>query len=266
MAIPKKVEQRIRQTVPKLRPLLELAKNRDVNEADTVTIVKKVLSDVLGWDPFFEVTSEHAIRGTYVDLAVRAQDHLLYLIEVKAIGGDLRDNHLRQAVNYAANSGVEWVVLTNGAIWRAHRVIFAKPIDCELVFTIDFLNDSPRDPEFLRRCFLLAKEGMTKSAIAQFHAERQAMSRFNVSAILRDEPVLALIRRELKRAYPGLNPSPEQIRQILEAEVLKRDVVEGEKAAEAVKALKQRTRKAARIQAKMGVPALVLPEAVEVPE
>lgn len=39
------------------------------------------------------------------------------LIEVKAVGIDLRDGHAKQAVDYAANQGVEWVALTNGVIF-----------------------------------------------------------------------------------------------------------------------------------------------------
>ena len=39
---------------------------------------------------------------------------LHYLIEVKAIGSDLKENHVKQAVDYAANEGVDWVLLTTG--------------------------------------------------------------------------------------------------------------------------------------------------------
>src|SRR5690606_19817682 len=120
-----------------------------------------------------DVTSEYAIRSTFVDLAIKVDNHIAFLIEVKAIGADLKENHLRQAVNYAANQGVEWVVLTNGCVWQAHRVTFGKPIDHELVFELDLLTDSPRDCRFKEIAFLLSKEGMTKAAISRFHAERQ---------------------------------------------------------------------------------------------
>jgi predicted type IV restriction endonuclease len=254
MAIPKKVEQRIQTAFTRLRPILQEAKNRDVNEADTVTLVKAILSDAFGWDPFFEVTSEFAIRSTYVDLAVKTDNHLAYLIEVKAIGGDLKDNHLRQAVNYAANQGVEWVILTNGVCWQAHRVTFGKPISNELVFQLDLLTDSPRDPRVKEMAFLLSKEGMTKAAITQFHADKQALSKFNVAAVLRSDEALMVVRRELKRAYPKLSPSIEQIRELLENEVLKRDVVEGEKAAAAVKSMKRATTRALRNVKQVPVP------------
>lgn len=250
MSIPKKVDQRIREAASRFRPILEAARARDVNEADTVTIVKGMLADVFGWDQFLEVTSEYAIRGTYVDLAVRTEDRIRFLIEVKAIGCDLRENHLRQAIGYASNEGIEWVILTNAAVWQAHRVVFGKPVGHELVFQLDFLGGNPRDAGFRQMAFLLTKEGMTRSAIARFHEERQALSRFNVAAIIRDDDVLAVVRRELRRAYPKLNPSIEQIRQIVVNDVLKREVVEGEKAEQAAKALRRSNRPLRKRRAK----------------
>lgn len=239
MAIPKRVDERILKGCQRLRPILVEARDRDVNEADTVTIVKSVLSDVFGWNPFFEVTSEYAIRSTYVDLAIRSEGQLRYLIEVKAIGGDLKENHLRQAVNYAANQGVDWVVLTNGAIWQAHRVNFGKPISHELVFQLDLINDNVKQARFRELVFLLSKEGMTKAAIADYHAEKQALSKFNLAAIVRSQPVLQVIRRELRRAYPKLNPPLEQIEEQLLSEVLKRDAVDGERALAAIKSIRR---------------------------
>lgn len=250
MSVPVKVERRIVEHAGKFRPILEQARARDVNEADTVTIVKGILSSVFGWDPFFEVTSEYAIRSTYCDLAVKTDDQIRYLIEVKAIGGDLRENHLRQAVNYAANHGIEWVVLTNGAVWQAHRVTFGKPIGNELVFDLDFLTGNPKTAEFKQCAFLLSKEGTSKSAIAEYHEERLALSKFNIGAILREEPVLSIVRRELRRAFPALSPTIDQVRALIETEVLKREVVEGEKADGARKAMKRASARALRRSSK----------------
>jgi hypothetical protein len=246
MAIPKKVVQRLSAGIKQFRPILEEAKARDVNEADTVQIVAGILSGVFGWHPFFEVTKEYAVRSTFVDLAVKSDEGVAYLIEVKAIGADLRENHLRQAVNYAANQGIDWVVLTNGATWRAYKVLFNKPISEELVFEVDLLSVGPKDPAVQERLFVLTKEGMTKSAIARFHEEQLAMSKFNVATVLRSPDVGRIVRREIRRAFPNCRPSPEEIRTIIERDVLKREVTEGPKAEEALK----RMGKASRAQRK----------------
>jgi hypothetical protein len=92
-----------------------LARSRDVGESDTVLIATDFLADVLGYDKYSEITAEFVIRSTFCDLAIRTNGQLRFLIEVKAIGTDLKENHLRQAADYGANQGADWVLLTNGA-------------------------------------------------------------------------------------------------------------------------------------------------------
>src|SRR3981081_4327014 len=127
-SIPKKVAERLITGIRKFQPVLAAAKTRDVGEADTVTIVKDMLGDVFGYDKYSELTSEHMIRSTFCDLAVKVDGILKTLIEVKAIGIELKDAHVKQAIDYAANQGVDWVLLTNGTTWRVYHVLFEKPI------------------------------------------------------------------------------------------------------------------------------------------
>jgi hypothetical protein len=103
---------RISSALKRFQPILDSARARDANESDTVIIVMDLLSEILGYDKYSEITSEHAIRGTFCDLAIKIDGGLALLIEVKAIGLELRDQHVKQATDYAANQGCEWVALT----------------------------------------------------------------------------------------------------------------------------------------------------------
>lgn len=58
-------------------------------------IVSDMLAEVFGFDKYSEVTRELCIRGTYCDLAVRIDQKLRFLIEVKAIGTELKDQHVK---------------------------------------------------------------------------------------------------------------------------------------------------------------------------
>jgi len=62
-----------------------------------------MLADVFGFDKYSEITSEYVIRGTFVDLANKLDGMLQVLIEVKAIGLELKVSFVKQAVDYAAN-------------------------------------------------------------------------------------------------------------------------------------------------------------------
>ncbi|HEU4774757.1 restriction endonuclease EcoRI subunit R [Lysobacter concretionis Ko07 = DSM 16239] len=229
-AVPKKVGARLIAGLKRYQPILAAAKARDVGEADTVTIIKDMLADVFGYDKYSDVTSEHAIRGTYCDLAIKIDGQLATLIEVKAIGLDLKDPHVKQAIDYAANQGVDWVLLTNGVTWRVYHLIFAKPISQELVLEIDFCALNPRLESDLELLYLWCKEGWQRSVLGEYHTQKQALSRFYVGAMLQSDPVVDVIRRELRRMSPDVRIDSDQIRDVLVNEVIKREVLEGDQA------------------------------------
>lgn len=245
-SVPKKVAERLLNGIKRYQPILSAAKARDVGEADTVTIIKDMLADVFGYDKYSDVTSEHSIRGTFCDLAIKMDGQLQTLIEVKAIGIDLKDAHVKQAVDYAANQGVDWVLLTNGITWRVYHVIFAKPIDHELVLELDFCALSPRSAGDIELLYLWCKEGWQRSVLGEYHTQKQALSRFFVGAMLQADTVLDVIRRELRRVSPDVRIDTAQIKEVLVSEVIKREVLEGEKADEARKKISRSMNNALR--------------------
>jgi hypothetical protein len=245
--VPKKVAERLIAGIKRYQPVLAAAKARDVGEADTVTIIKDMLADVFGYDKYSDVTSEHSIRGTFCDLAIKIDNQLQTLIEVKAIGIDLKDQHVKQAIDYAANQGVDWVLLTNGIVWRVYHLIFAKPIDQELVLEIDFCALNTRNAADIELVYLWCKEGWQRSVLGEYHTQRQALSRFFVGAMLQTDSVLDVIRRELRRVSPDVRIDIAQIKDVLVNEVIKREVLEGDKADEARKKIVRAANKALRV-------------------
>lgn len=235
MNIPKKVQERIVSGLKKFQPLLISAKSRDVGEADTVTLIKDMLDEVFGYDKYEDITSEHAIRGTYCDLAIKIDGQLSLLIEVKAIGIDLKDQHIKQAVDYAANQGLDWVILTNGLDWMVFNVLFTKPIQHELVLRTSIDSLSHRNIKDLQTLFLLCKEGWKKSALGDFKRQKQALSKYLVAAITASEVVTDVIKRELRRVSPDAKIDSDALKKVLLEQVLKREVIEGDEAADAKK-------------------------------
>src|SRR5687768_17856622 len=134
--VSKRFLERAKGGLRKYQRAFEAARSRDVNESDTCVILSDFLADVLGYDKYSEVTTEFAVRSTFCDLAIKTDGRLQFLIEVKSVGTDLKDNHMRQATDYAANQGVDWVLLTNGGQWKAYKLKFEKPIQTEEVFFI----------------------------------------------------------------------------------------------------------------------------------
>src|SRR6185312_14400907 len=134
MRVSKRFVDRAKPALRRYQKAFESAKSRDVNESDTRVIISDFVADVLGFDKYSEVTTELAIKSTFCDLAIKFRGKLKFLIECKSAGTNLKDNHLRQATDYAANEGVEWVLLTNGPEWHVHRMRFEQPIRTDEVF------------------------------------------------------------------------------------------------------------------------------------
>lgn len=228
--IPKKVTERFSRVIPRFQKVLQAAKDRDVNESDTVSIVNDILGEVFGYDKYLEVTSELAIRGTYCDLALKVDEKIQFLVEVKAIGMDLKDNHVRQAVDYGANNGVPWVILTNSLEWRMYRVRFEQPIAHDLVNRFDLATIDPQAEKDQEILFTIAKEGLGRDAREEFYEKAKSFNRYILGGLVLSEPVLELIRRELRKISEGLRVDLEELEQKIRGEVLKREVVEGEEA------------------------------------
>jgi predicted type IV restriction endonuclease len=248
--VSKKVVDRISANLKTYQQVAASHKTRDVSEADTVTLVKDILADCFGFDKYQELTSEQQIRGTFCDLAVKVDGKIKYLIEVKAAGVSLNDSHLRQAVGYGANEGIEWVVLTNAIEWRLHRIKFGQPIDHEEISAFNLLEVNPKKDEDIERMFLLCKEGIGADAMDAFHQHAQIINKFTIAQVLLTESVVSAVRKEIKKYFPEVKFEPEHIVDILNNDVLKREVIEGERAKETQQKLKKLTAKFAREQEK----------------
>ena len=249
MAISKKVTDRISLMLKKYQTVLSEAKDRDISESDTVVIIGDMLADMFGYKKYTEITTEFAIRGTYCDLAVKVDANVRFLIEAKAIGVALKDNHIKQAIDYGANHGIEWVVLTNGVIWQVYKIHFKQPIDKALIFEIDILQTSPKNQQMLECFGNLSREGFTQSSMTAFFQQQQATNKFSLAALLTTEPIILAITKELKKLGAG-KTEPEFIKNTIQNEVLKRELVDSDEAKAATDFLKKSARAAAKIKTK----------------
>lgn len=248
MKISKRFVDRAKPALRRYQKILESAKKRDVNESDTSVIVSDMLTDILGYDKYQEVTTELSVRSTFCDLAIKVSGRLQYLIEVKSIGTELKENHLRQAIEYGSREGIEWVLLTNGNVWQAHRIRFEQPIDHDLVFEVDLIDGITKASELLEKLYLVSREAGNATVIDLYWQSKEATSRYVLAQLLLSEGVLRVIRRQLRSLFKGTKITPEELAAVLQLEVLKREVLDGDKADAAAKTVKRAVRRRRRTQ------------------
>jgi len=214
---------RIQSNLKKFSHIVAQAKTRNINEADTRDIVKAMMHELLGFDPFFEVTGEFSIKGQYADFAVKIADSILFFTEVKSIDTKLDEKHLFQVIGYAANHGVEWAVLTNADQWIVYRLFAGDEKRTQVVLDFSMSSATPAE---LKEAFLqFSKEGFRQGLLVSRWTNMQALHPSKISALLCSEPVLTLLRKEIQK-QSTLKTTNEVLNDIILNQVLRGDLAD----------------------------------------
>ncbi|MDP3936690.1 MAG: type I restriction enzyme HsdR N-terminal domain-containing protein, partial [Deltaproteobacteria bacterium] len=135
----------IRRSLRKFLPHLLQAQEDNLNEADTVQRLIKVLEEVLGYDALTEISREAQLKGKYIDIALKIDGVVKLIVEAKAAGVTLRERHIEQAEQYASKNNFEWVLLTNGVVWNLYHLTFDEGIESVLAFSADLSSEGDFD-------------------------------------------------------------------------------------------------------------------------
>ena len=100
---------------------------------------------------------------------------------------------------YAVNEGVEWITLTNGAVWQVYHITGGLPVVIDLVLEVDLLGDEPPAHKVSQLFFLSRESLKKKSWIDELWKARRATSPASLAQVLVSDPVAAAIRKELWR-------------------------------------------------------------------
>lgn len=113
--------------------------------------------------------------------------------------------------------------------------------------SVDFLTLSAKNGAHLENVYLLTRESIVKSGLYAYHDHLQATNKFYLVAVVLSDPVIDTIRRELRRVSDA-KVEGDELRMLLKEEVLKREVLEGEKADAAHKKVSKSAGKMLRIR------------------
>ena len=182
----------------KFAPIWQDAKDKDLNEADVVTRIVKFLEDVLGYDVLSHVTKEFQVKERFVDLAIRVNSKVEFYIEVKSANTNLKESQIFQAESYASQSGVSWVVLTNGGEWQIYHLTFDKTgIEHTLIAKIDLIGGDLE--QSATKLYYLSFEAIKKNELGKYWETCLSLKPASMLKALFHEDTLATIRREIRR-------------------------------------------------------------------
>jgi len=172
----------------------------ELDESATRLMINSFLTEVLGYKMIEDIKTEYMIRGTYADYVVQIKGIRHFLVEVKALSLELSEKHLRQAINYGANEGIEWAVLTNARKIELYRILFEKPIDCIKVFSLD-LTDPDHIKENIEYLQYLHKDCIVKKELETLWKKHSALKPTTIANYLFGKPVINYLKKELKAKF-----------------------------------------------------------------
>ena len=172
----------------------------ELDESGTRLMINSFLTDVLNYLPLEEVKTEYMIRGTYADYVIQTKGCRHFLVEVKALSFSLSDKHLRQAINYGANEGIEWALLTNGKCFEFYKILFNKPIDWRKVFSFD-LSDGSHMKECVELLQYIHREAIDNKGLSSLWNKTCALDPNHVAGLLYAPPVVNFIKRTLRSKF-----------------------------------------------------------------
>lgn len=179
-----------------------LSKNiGDLDESGTRIMINTFLTTILGYQELEEIKTEFIIKGTYADYIIQIAGKRHFLVEVKAFSLDLSDKHLRQAINYGANEGIEWALLTNGRQFQFYKIIFEKPISERLVFEIDFMAEDFNIKDAHEQLAYFHKDAVLKNQLTNLWARYTALEPTGLAGMLFSPHVISFLKKELKAKY-----------------------------------------------------------------
>lgn len=190
-----KIEKGLREYRKKY---LTKKQNLEVDESATRIMVNSLLTSVFGYAELDDIKTEYNIRGTYADYVIQLARKKHIVVEVKSIQLDLSSNHLRQAVGYAADEGIDWVLLTNGRQVKLYKVLFGKPVTRHLVFDYN-LADLTTIKKAAADMTYLSKKCVQKGELDEYWKRFDALTPASIVKAIYTEDVIRAIRLRLKK-------------------------------------------------------------------
>lgn len=182
--------------------LMQISRAEKSSEEEVRRWCIDALKTALGYNDD-EIDTEVRVLNKRVDIALKRNDEIFMVIECKNIRSPLRDNVRDQAINYAMSLAAQWVVVTNGQIWKLYKVIPQPGKDPKIieVFDVALLDDdgvSDTDAECL---YLLTSRAIFSGDLDKACHTVACTSKRRILNAIESERVIKALRLELTSKY-----------------------------------------------------------------
>jgi hypothetical protein len=210
------------ECIESLQPKLDKHRNKDLKETPTRTIFIDPILLALGWDVrnSDDVELEYpTIDGKSVDYAAKINEKVVLLIEAKSLDDSLTDmKAVTQVVGYAANEGIDWCILTNGAKYKVYctRQKGAAPDKLLFDVSLDLTKNNGKSNQEVADCLLrFSKDSVANGVLEKLGEEIFTKSKISKALDNMFQNPPKTIIRELRNAIGDDSIKSSQVQKII---------------------------------------------------
>ncbi|WP_047868621.1 hypothetical protein [Nocardiopsis sp. RV163] len=217
------VRGRVAAAVDRLSgPLADLLE-RDANDGDTRMLVTDFFSVGLNFSKYQDMTTEYRTSGDSIDYAIVLDGKLFAPVEVRRVGQELDQRNIQVSRRLAVEEGAEWVILTNGRLWKVYHLRpdgdgGNRPVE---VVDVD-LTDADAYQRNIDALFHITREAVDRGRLDTLRKWNEAVEAAPVAEVLRSDAVVEAVRAQLRAAtgHPGHTGDTDEVRRSLVGEVI----------------------------------------------
>ena len=193
-----KISDGFKQLHPRLVQISE-SKNREEEVRHWCIDVLKV---ALGYSDD-DIEIQVPILGKYADIVLKKDGKAFLVIECKGIKSRLNRNVRFQAANYATSLSAEWIVVTNGQIWKLYRLRPSPGQDPHFIeiFDVALLDEDGVSDSDATNLYLLTSRAVFSGDLEKRSHEVACITKKRIQQALDSERVIKALRLELAQSY-----------------------------------------------------------------
>ncbi|PDP85596.1 hypothetical protein CQJ94_21550 [Glycomyces fuscus] len=223
------VRGRVAAAVDRLSgPLADLLE-RDANDGDTRMLVADFFSVGLNFSKYQDMTTEYRTSGDSIDYAIMLEGKLFAPVEVRRVGQGLDQRNIQVSRRLAVEEGAEWVILTNGRLWKVYHLRpdgdgGNRPVE---VIDVD-LMDADAYQRNIDALFHITREAVDRGRLDTLRRWKEAVEAAPVAEALRSDAVVETVRAQLRAAtgHQGHTGDADEVRRALVEEVIAQGLLE----------------------------------------
>lgn len=207
-------------------------KGKKSSEDDLRIVLNDMMSYVLGYDKYKELSTEQRERCGRLDYAVkltegpnsRKKDRLDFVVEAKAIHVSLSSKFIDQTMSYCLTTGTQFFILTNGVDWNLYKVKKgrrgAKP-ETTLIHSVNLFESEGQS--LIEDFYIFSRHSYLAGNWNVVATQKMAANRDDIYTAIRTPKVIRVIQKMLGE-YHGVKIDEMLILDIIDNSISKDDL------------------------------------------